>query len=121
MGSYGYTDAQWNAAKEEMRKSLVSRARDEGTMHYTELTTKIPSIHFAADDHGLHHMLGEVSEEEDAAGRGMLSVIVVHKEGDQMPGPGFFVLAKKLGRDTSDRVRCWADELTKVYACSKST
>ena len=37
------------------------------------------------------------------AGRGMLSVIVVHKVGDMQPGPGFFQLAKKLGRDTSDK------------------
>jgi len=35
-------------------------------------------------------------------GRGMLSVIVVHKEGDMQPGPGFFELAGELGRDTSD-------------------
>jgi hypothetical protein len=119
MALYGYTDEQWNAAKEEMRDALIPRAAAEDTMSYTELTTKIHSIHFAPDDHSLHHMLGEISEEEDAAGRGMLSVIVVHKEGDKMPGPGFFLLAKKLGRDTSDRVRCWSDELTKVYANSK--
>ena len=37
-----------------------------------------------------------------AAGRGMLSVIVVHKQGDMQPGPGFFELAQRLGRDTSD-------------------
>jgi hypothetical protein len=119
MGLFGYTEAQWNMAKEEMREALIPRAREENTMSYTELTTKIHSIHFAPDDHALHYMLGEVSEEEDAAGRGMLSVIVVHKEGDKMPGPGFFLLAKKLGRNVSDRARCWSDELTKVYANSK--
>lgn len=119
MGLFGFTDAQWNAAKEEMRQALIDRAREEDTMSYTELTTKIHSIHFAPDDHALHHMLGEVSEEEDVVGRGMLSVIVVHKEGDKMPGPGFFLLAKKLGRDTSNRVRCWSGELTRVYANSK--
>ena len=119
MGLFGYTDAQWNAAKEEMRQALIHRAREEDTMSYTELTTKIHAIHFAPDDHSLHYMLGELSEGEDAVGRGMLSVIVVHKEGDKMPGPGFFLLAKKLGRDTSDHVRCWSDELTRVYANSK--
>jgi hypothetical protein len=35
-------------------------------------------------------MLGEISQEEDEAGHGMLSVIVVHKYGDMQPGPGFF-------------------------------
>jgi len=45
-------------------------------------------------------MLGEISQEEDAAGRGMLSVIVVHKVGDMQPGPGFFQLAKKNWGET---------------------
>ena len=41
MGLFGYTDAQWNAAKEEMRQALIHTAREEDTMSYTELTTKI--------------------------------------------------------------------------------
>jgi hypothetical protein len=101
---YGYTDAQWDAAKEEMRAVLIARARDEKTISYTELTREVHAIHF--------------SREEDAAGRGMLSVIVVHREGDKRPGPGFFTLAKKLGRDTSDREKCWVDEFIRVYGNS---
>jgi hypothetical protein len=46
----------------------------------------------------------------------MLSVIVVHKVGDMQPGRGFFELATQLGRDTSDVVVCWVNELKKVYA-----
>ncbi len=46
----------------------------------------------------------------------MLSVIVVHKSGDMQPGPGFFDLAKKLGRDTSDILKCCVGELKKVHA-----
>lgn len=68
-------------------------------MSYTELTTKIDSIHFVANDHALHHILGEVSEEEDEMGRAMLSVIVVHKEGDKMPGPGNGHDEPRLGQD----------------------
>jgi hypothetical protein len=45
-----------------------------------------------------------------------LSVIVVHKAGDMQPGPGFFELADRLGRDTSDIIRCWVSELKKVHA-----
>lgn len=67
------------------------------------------------DSFALAHMLGEISEEENAAGRGMLSVIVVHKNGDMQPGPGFFQLAKKLGRDTSDKTTCWVNELHGVH------
>lgn len=48
MGMFGYTDAQWDAAKEEIRTSLTSRARDERTMSYTELTGKSPCDTFFA-------------------------------------------------------------------------
>lgn len=119
MGLYGYTDAQWDAAKEEMRAVLIARAREEGTIPYSELTGKVHTIHFSAEGNAFHHMLDDISREEDAAGRGMLSVIVVHKEGDKRPGSGFFKLAKKLGRDTSDREKCWVDEFNRVYANSK--
>ena len=61
-------------------------------------------------------LLGQIPSEEDAAGRGMLTVIVVHKVGDMQPGPGFFELAKSLGRDTRDPLKCWVDELHHVHA-----
>jgi hypothetical protein len=47
----------------------------------------------------------------------MLSVVVVHKVGDMQPGPGFFELGGKLRRDTSDRLKCWVDELKKSSGC----
>lgn len=119
MGLYGYTDAQWNAAKEEMRAVLIAKARDENTISYTELTKEVHIIHFSPEAADFHHMLDDISREEDAAGRGMLSVIVVHKEGDKRPGPGFFTLAKKLGRDISDREKCWVNEFIRVYDNSK--
>jgi hypothetical protein len=116
---FGYTDTQWTAAKSEVREILISQARGgREPMSYTQLTANVHSIHFNPDDHALHYLLGQVSEEEDGAGRGMLSVMVVHRTGDQMPGHGFFKLARKLGRDTSDPDRCWADELNKVYLSS---
>lgn len=34
--------------------------------------------------------------EEDDAGRGMQSVVVVHKHGDSPPGPGFFGLNRAM-------------------------
>lgn len=104
---YGCTDAEWNAAKDEIKTLLTARAaRSEPPIPYSELVANVHSIQFSPEEYAYHHMLGEVSEEEDAAGRGMLSAMVVHKD-DHVPGPGFYVLAKRLGRDTSDRDRCW--------------
>lgn len=45
----------------------------------------------------------------------MLSALVVHKEGDMQPGPGFFDLAKRLGKDVTDIDMCWLSEFKKVH------
>ncbi len=85
-------------------------------MPYSELVTRIQAIQFDAYDTRLFQLLGEISEEEDEAGRGMISALVVHKTGDMQPGPGFFNVAKDLGRDTSDLLKCWISEVKKVHA-----
>lgn len=114
--SHGFKITEWNAAKTEAKNILAARARVRGLIPYSNLATQIKSIQIGAHDPRLFHMLGEISSEEDAAGRGMLSVIVVHKVGDMRPGPGFFALAKQLGRKTSDIDQCWISELKKVHA-----
>lgn len=117
MNRYGFTDEAWAAAKrEEAREALIARAKVRGMMPYSELVKYIGSFCFDAYDQRLFHLLGELSVEEDAAGRGMLSAIVVHKTGDMEPGPGFFELAARLGRKTSDKTKCWVEEIKRVYA-----
>lgn len=99
---HGHDAETWDRAKAEMRHALAERARLRGMMPYSELAGNVQAIRLEPNSHALAAMLGEISAEEDAAGRGMLTVIVVHKEGDMQPGPGFFQLAKPLGRGTSD-------------------
>src|ERR1019366_4540937 len=91
--------------------ALIERAKLRDMIPYSELVEKITTIELEPNSFALAAMLGELSSEEDAVGRGMLSVIVVHKEGDMQPGPGFFELAGELGRDTSDILVCWVEEL----------
>ena len=81
-----------------------------------KLAAAIRTLDLEPQSTHLAHMLGEISSAEDAAGRGMLTVVVVHKSGDGMPGAGFFELARSLGRDTGDKVAFWASELRKVHA-----
>jgi molybdopterin synthase catalytic subunit len=95
---------------------MIERAKVRGMIAYSDLVKRIKSIRIEAHDPRLFHMLGEISSEEDAAGRGMLTVLVVHRAGDMQPGPGFFELAKQLGRNTSNILKCWVDELHKVHA-----
>lgn len=113
---YGFPISDWNKAKNEMRGILIERAKVRGMIPYSELVGKLKTISLEPESYALAAMLGEISSEEDASGRGMLTVIVVHKQGDMQPGPGFFELAEELGRDTSDILKCWVDELKKVYA-----
>ena len=116
MAKFGFSNEEWNTAKKEIKDILIARAKLRGMIPYSDLVNHIQAIHLEAHDIRLFHLLGDISTEEDAKGRGMLSVIVVHKHGDMQPGPGFFELAEDLGRDTTDILRCWINELNKVHA-----
>lgn len=113
---YGYDDVAWNAAKREAKEILTKRARVRGMIPYSDLVSQIRSISFEPHDSRFFHFLGEISTEESQAGRGMMTALVVHKEGDMQPGPGFFELAQSLGRDTTDITACWVEEFKKVHA-----
>lgn len=113
---WGFSEQQWGTAKAEARNILVERAGVRGLIPYSELVDKIRAVQFEPHDFRLFDLLGEISTEEDKQGRGMLSAVVVHKHGDMQPGPGFFELAQTLGRDTTDILRCWVEELRKVHS-----
>jgi molybdopterin synthase catalytic subunit len=113
---FGISAHDWNAAKEQARTAMIARAQVRGTIPYSDLVKQISAVEFRAHDTRLFHMLGEISVEEDKAGRGMLSVVVVHKHGDMQPGPGFFVLGQHLGYDTKDLLKFWIEQLKKVHA-----
>jgi hypothetical protein len=99
-------DETWLAVKAEMAGILRDRARLKRVITYSELSSLIRTTTVPYDSLVMATLLGEVSTDEDAAGRGMLTVIVVHKSGDTMPGPGFFKLASTLGRSVADPMQC---------------
>jgi hypothetical protein len=111
---FGHSLETWESAKEEARAILGARARAGTTIAYSDLVQRMRTISLQPESPALAAMLGEIAVEEDEAGRGMLPVVVVHKDGDKMPGQGFFELAKRLGRDTTDRLTCWATEMDTV-------
>lgn len=113
---FGISQQVWDEAKAQARSTMTDRAKVRGTIPYSDLVQKITAVKFQAHDTRLFHMLGEISLEEEEAGRGMLSVIVVHKHGDMQPGPGFFVLGQHLGHDTKDILKFWIDQLKKIHA-----
>lgn len=115
LNDHGFEGAQWDAAKHEAKNILVVIAKRKGRIAYSELVAQVSAISLKPHDPRLFHLLGEISAEEDEAGRGMLTAIVVHKSGDMQPGPGFFELAKSLGKNTRDPLVCWVSEFNKVH------
>jgi hypothetical protein len=111
----------WERAKQEMKLAIIERAKQRGMIAYSELLNKVTALQLELEhpDHRsiMAEMLGEISLAEDKAGRGMLSALVVHKTGDMEPGQGFFYYAEVLGRDISDKVTCWVQEIHKVHDC----
>ena len=112
---HGYPQEVWEAARAEARQAMIAVAARRRVIAYSDLVAEIRSLDLEPQDDRLAHMLGEISTAEHEAGRGMLTVVVVHKHGDQMPGSGFFQLARSLGHDTKDRETFWIGELEKVY------
>lgn len=115
LNDYGFEGPVWEAAKKQAINVLIEVARRRGRIAYSELVAQITALSLEPHDPRLFHLLGEISSEEDAAGRGMLTAIVVHKSGDMQPGPGFFELAKSRGRNTNDMLACWISEFNKVH------
>src|SRR5208282_5724906 len=102
MSTYGFPPSDWEKAKREAHAAMVAAVQGAaGTISYGDLATTISTIRFEPDAHIFHELLGQISKAENAEGRGMLSVVVVHKGGDKrgQPGDGFFKLAQELGRD----------------------
>jgi len=107
--------ADWNTGKAEVIGILQQRARERGMITYSDLSRQLRSIVIPYDDPAMAAMLDEISTEEFKSGRGMLSVIVVHKYGDMEPGAGFFKLAESLGRRVGDKTTFWVTELHAVH------
>lgn len=109
----------WKPVRDEIVQVLRLTARRRTLISYSALVARVTRFPLAHDSLALNEMLCEISEAEDTAGRGMLSVLVVHKQGDQLPGPGFFTLAAELGRDADDKPKLWSDELKLVYRANE--
>lgn len=107
--------AAMKAAKDEARTLLIGLATQRRSITYSDFVERIRSLRLIPRDPRLFEILGEISSEEAQAGKGMLSVLVVRKE-DGTPGPGFFDLAKDLGRDISDETAVIDAERKLVFA-----
>ena len=120
VAKFGFSDTQWEKAKVEAIQILSDVARRENTISYSDLAKRIHAISIDPHDYAMRTFLGEISTEEHDRNRGMLSAVVVYKLGDQMPGPGFFDLARDLGNRFRDETEFWIKELQRVYKAHKT-
>lgn len=73
----------------------VAKAQDVTT--YSDIAPLVGLDMANPDDRNrIAEMLGEISRHECAQGHPMLSVVVIHRA-NNIPGQGFFTLAKELG------------------------
>lgn len=113
--------------KTEIRTILTKVAKNSRTVTYSELVAQITVTRIHASDPRLIHMLEEISAEEHAVGRGMLSVLVFDEAEDHHTRTSFFELAKGLGREISNlydskaRERVFKEELTRVHSEHRET
>ena len=112
---HGYPEEAWNATRAEARDAMAAVAVRRCLIAYSNLVAEIRSVDLDPEDERPARLPGEISTADPDAGRGMLTVVVVHKQGDRMPGPGFFELARSRGLDTKDREAFWIGELEKAY------
>jgi hypothetical protein len=88
---YGYSGEIWEPAPDEATAIVRRRAAEpmQDVICYLDLCERMQTVQFAPDSFALRNTLGQISAAEYRAGRGMLTAIVVDKDGDQKPGYGF--------------------------------
>jgi hypothetical protein len=113
---YGFDENDWDEAKTEALQVLQNRASRgfNQVISYTDLVNSLTAINIAPHDPRLYHFLEEIVIDEHNNARPLITVLVVHKHGDQMPGNGFYEIADRLGFDIENREGFWIQELQRT-------
>lgn len=112
---WGLAIDDWRCAKSQAEALLIDRAREGGTVTYSELCAAIAVARFKPYSWRLIALLDEICAEEDEAHGIVLASLVVRRD-TGMPGDGYFAHASRLGHDISDKERYWRHEAERVWA-----
>lgn len=112
-----------NDIEKKIREKLIEIAQKQTNITYQKLSDECKlGLDMSNPDHNnqLAHMLGNISVDEYFNGRGMLSAVVFRSD-TNMPGEGFFNLAKELGKlktsaKEKDKLDFFVSELKELYA-----
>jgi hypothetical protein len=110
---YGFSRDAWERGKLEAICAIVRAGKNGKLTTYTGLSNSIASIRIEPHDFAMIRLLDEISKEEDAAGRGILTALVVLKD-EHVPAEGFWASARDIGRVIGDKWEFWAEEVKRV-------
>jgi hypothetical protein len=116
---FGFKADVWEKGKREAICAIVRAGRKEALISYSDLSKQITSITVEPHSYAMDRLLDEISKEEDAAGRGILTALVVLKD-ERVPAEGFWASARDIGGVIGDKTAFWAGEVERVFAeCKK--
>jgi hypothetical protein len=113
---------QWEEAKRQAIRVLRKRAADREPIYYSQFVRKIkaiPDLQYHGDER-LDRLLDEIAIEEEKAGRGLISVLVVEKMSPNLPSDGFFELASPRHPPGTSRSEIFEVERDQVYRANAS-
>jgi hypothetical protein len=95
-----FGEPNWLEARKEMTRRLHRVARAQSRITYSDLCDEMREtglIDLEPRGPQLSWMLGQINVLEAQQGRPLISVVVIHKGGDNLPGSGFWEMAKLIG------------------------
>lgn len=112
---FGLDELEWAEARGEVRGYLERARRDQATVTYEEVRMANQRPEVRRNRHALRALLYEIAAGDVAAGRPMLTALVVSKA-TRVPGAGFFLAARELyGEEVEPRNLFWLTELSRLY------
>lgn len=108
-------EAKWSALRAEMREIMVTVARNQGLITYSELCAQLTTAYLYYHSPAVTRLLIEIGDAEMKAGRPVLPAVVVSKS-TGMPGAGYFKLAFGEAEAQQDARAIWEADLATVYA-----
>ena len=99
-----------------IHEELIRVAKSESYVNYSDVAPMAGlNMELAHDRNQIARILDGISQAEHNAGRPLLSAVVIRRD-ENMPGNGFFTLAKRLGLHTEgDNLEFWLSELRRVH------
>jgi hypothetical protein len=101
-----------------MYDRLAEIAQRRGYTTYADVAPLVGlDMEIDADRNQMSILLEEIARFEEGQHRPLLTAVVIHRQ-DNIPGEGFFKIAKEFGRfDGGDKLRFWIDALNEVHDC----